>query len=124
MDLSVLNYLIERQGYLLSVFEDRYGRGCVAVLSYKRAHLVDVEECLELGDLDSIPAYSYLTGIDWLPIVFGDNIVDALEKLESRLSLVPSDQLNRSSEWGENVTSAFDNLIKALNSDSLNDLLC
>lgn len=108
--MNNINNLIENHFFSMRVWNDNYGKGLFICLSPNSLLLNTVEDNLEAGDLDMIPSSEYLLSTNWLPICLGNNLADALSKLEHRLDALPKNELKRNSDWSNAIVDALEHL--------------
>ncbi len=113
-----IDKLISNEGFGLRSWDDRYSKGVWVCLSPNSYDLEEVESATDAGDLDMIPATEYLQSVDWLPFVTGNSFMDALTKLEERLSKLSEEELKRASQWGWAVNNAIVHLREVSNSSN------
>jgi hypothetical protein len=108
-----IDILVTKHGFSFQAWDDRYSKGVWAALGSWENQIDTVRDLSSAGDLDMIPAMDYVFSADWLPYVTGRTLVDAMQALENRLAELPSDQLNRGSDWMSLVSGAIDALRNA-----------
>ncbi len=107
MDFNRIDRLVKEEDFAFQAWNDRYGKGVWAALGLWESQADIVRDLSGDGDLDMIPAMGYVFSADWLPYVTGRTLVEAMQKLEARLALLPQDQLNRNSQWADLVSKAM-----------------
>ncbi|WP_298151047.1 hypothetical protein [Flavobacterium sp.] len=105
-----IDNLVTKHGFCFQAWDDRYSKGVWAALGTRENQIDTVRDLSDAGDLDMIPAMDYVFSADWLPYVTGRTLLDSMQALENRLAELPSDQLNRGSNWAKLVGNAIDAL--------------
>lgn len=103
-----INVLVSKRRFTLKAWADRYGKGIWAVCTPSAYHGDEICEASSDGDLDMIPATEYVLSTQWLPIVTGNNLVEALIELEDRLGRFSTDALLDGSCWSAAVWDALE----------------
>lgn len=109
--------LVAKNGFVLQCWDDRYSKGIWAVCLPQSDYCEDVNSASSAGDLDMLPATDYLldSDADWLPIAVGNDLMDALEKLEARLTQIDFSQFQADSDWMKAVFAALDHFSEVTN---------
>lgn len=110
MNLPLISLLVEKHGFQLLCWDDRYSKGIWAACMPWLQQAQDVSDASDTGDSDMIPAMEYLQDCDWLPAVTGGTLVAALARLEERLATIGEAQLNRESDWTSAVCAAMEHM--------------
>ncbi|OHV80381.1 hypothetical protein [Ensifer sp. LCM 4579] len=105
-----INALVANEGFAFQAWDDRYCKGVWAALGPYENAVDVVRDLSSAGDLDMMPAMDYVLGADWMPIVTGKTLTEAMATLEARLACLPDDQLHRGSDWAAAVQKALENL--------------
>lgn len=103
-----INTLVSKRGFTLKVWPDRYGKGIWAVCTPLPQHGDEVCDASSDGALDMIPATAYILSTEWLPIITGNNVADALADLEQRLHRFSVAALSERSCWSTAVWDALE----------------
>lgn len=83
-----INFLVAKRGFTLKVWEDRYSKGVWAVCTPVPYDGDAIYEASEDGDIAMSAATDYVLSTEWLPVVTGPSVIEALTKLEERLGRV------------------------------------
>lgn len=111
MNYPLISRLVDKSGFELMCWSDRYSKGVWAVCLPGYNDAQTVRDVSEDGDLDMIPATGYLLECEWLPVVTGRDLGSAMAQLESRLSRLQPDQLeSRNSDWCVATSQAMQHL--------------
>ena len=105
-----IDNLVTKHGFSFQAWNDRYSKGVWAALGTWENQVDTVRELSSAGDCDMIPAMDYVFSANWLPYVTGRTLHEAMATLEERLASLPSDQLDRSSDWTLMVSAAISHL--------------
>lgn len=108
--LERIDELVTKHGFEFHAWDDRYSKGVWAALGPWDGLVDTVRDLSSAGDLDMIPAMEYVSSVNWLPMVTGRTLMEAMAGLEERLATLPQDQLNRGSDWVSAVTCALERL--------------
>lgn len=104
-----ISFLVEDQDAFLQTWTTRYGMGVWACLGTTEIDVDEVRNSTSDGDMDWIAAFEHITTTEWLPLEMAPTLLEALNKLETRLSTFPSDMLCRGSVWWTAVMNAYEN---------------
>lgn len=107
-----IDALVTRYDFEFQSWNDRYSKGVWAALAPWGDAIDTVRGLSSAGDLDMIPAMNYVFSVDWLPMVTGRTLAEAMAALEARLASLPQDQLCRRSDWSAAVSRALEDLRK------------
>ncbi len=110
---QLIDRLVTNESFALQAWDDRYSKGVWVGLSPNEYDLDVIRGLSSAGDLDMIPATDFVLSADWLPIVTGRTLVEAMSTLETRLAGLPSEQMVRASDWARSVSDAFNYLSRA-----------
>lgn len=121
MSFNRIDRLVTNEGFFFQSWDDRYSKGVWAALGLNDNHIDIVRDLSSAGDLDMIHAMDYMLYTNWLPYVTAPTFVEAMQKLEDRLSSIPQDQINRNSQWAKLVSKAIDDLGDATRGRSMYD---
>jgi hypothetical protein len=128
MTFDRIDRLVTKEDFYFQAWRDSYGVGVWVALG-RGENQIDTVRDLSSNNraANKISAMDYVFSAEWLPIVTGGTLADAMQKLEERLAGLPQDQLSRESQWSDLVSQALMALIEAANSkdeypDSLDDL--
>ncbi len=105
-----IDLLVTNCGFSFQAWDDRYCKGVWAALGTWDEEVDTVRDLSSAGDLDMIPAMEYVFSTDWLPYVTGRTLHEAMVALETLLASLPSDQLDRASDWATMVNAAIRHL--------------
>lgn len=105
-----IDTLVAKQGFTLKAWDDSYSKGVWVVCTQLQYQANEIQEASEDGDLDMIPATDYVLSTDWLPVVIGNSLIDAMTLLEARLAQLDQGDLARDSQWASNVWDALEHL--------------
>lgn len=94
-------------GYYLQSWRDRYGNGIWVCLAPGEDLIDEFRDLTSAGDNDALPTAEYIHSADWLPLVAGKTLSEAMAKLESRLSELPKSVLKIDSYWALAVMDAL-----------------
>lgn len=103
-----------KHGYQLKVWDDRYSAGIWVALGRDYSQeFSEVCELTESGDIEAAGFSEYIlnTGA-WLPFNCNVTILAALDDLEKKLSQLPCEQIERSSDWAKCYDLALKNIIE------------
>jgi hypothetical protein len=103
-----INTLVSKRGFTFKAWDDRYGKGIWAVCTPLPNHGDEICEASADGDLDMISATEYVLSTEWLPIVTGKSLADALTELEERLGRFSAQSLAEGSSWSAAVCDALE----------------
>lgn len=112
MNLARTSLLVEKLGFELMCWDDRYSKGVWAVCLQGYSRCQAVRDASEDGDLDMFPATEYLLESSWLPVVTGRTLLDALSLLEARLGALDASQLSKDSDWSVASYAALDHFLE------------
>lgn len=113
MAFDRIDHLVTKEDFCFQAWDDRYSKGVWAALGLQDNQVDVVRDLSSAGDLDMIPAMDHVFSADWLPYVTGSTLIEAMQKLEDRLSALPQDQIHRNSQWAKFVSQAIDALYDA-----------
>ncbi|MDW5418110.1 hypothetical protein R6242_16205 [Iodobacter sp. CM08] len=118
MTFERIDNLVTMEGFHFQAWDDRYSKGVWAALGTSELEIVTVYDLSSAGDNDMSPAMDYVFSAGWLPYVTGRTLIEAMQKLEERLALLPTDQLCRNSDWAALVRQAIEALRNAESASS------
>lgn len=105
-----IDKLVTTEGFTLKAWDDWFSEGGVwLVCTQNQNHADEIQGLSQSTDEGMPAAIRYLLSTDWLPVVKGASLIDAMTMLESRLALLPSAQLHVDSQWGVAVRNALHN---------------
>ncbi|PRC94740.1 hypothetical protein [Solimicrobium silvestre] len=116
--LDRIDNLVTKHGFSFQAWDDRYSKGVWAALGTSENQVDTVRELSSGGDNDMFYATDYVFSANWLPYVIGHTLGEAILALENRLAQLPSDQLNRESDWADLVRDAIESLRDATDGKS------
>ncbi|WP_152385682.1 hypothetical protein [Achromobacter sp. GbtcB20] len=105
-----IDALVTKHDFEFQSWNDRYSKGVWTALGPREGAIDTVRGLSSAGDLDMIPAMNYVFSVDWLPMVTGRTLAEAMAALEARLASLPQDQLCRGSDWSAAVFRALEDL--------------
>jgi len=105
-----INLLVSKHDFTLKVWDDRYSKGLWAVCTPIQYQADEIQEASYAGDLDMIPATEYVLSTEWLPVVTGASLSEALGALEERLSSFDDTEIGRGTAWGIGVWDTLEHL--------------
>lgn len=109
----LIDKLVTKESFALQAWDDRYSKGVWIGIVPSENGLDIVRDLSSAGDLDMIPATDFILDAEWLPILTGRTLIEAMTELEARLSALPPEQVARSSDWSGAVSDALDYLRRA-----------
>lgn len=105
-----INRLVTKEDYGLRAWDDRYSKGVWVCIAPVSALLEEIEDASDAGDLDMIPAMDFVDSVSWLPFVTGNNLIDAMSKLEALLKALPEEDTKRKGAWSYAVTEVLEHM--------------
>lgn len=99
--MTLLDQMLLKRGYTLAASEHRYGKGSIIVLlAYSEEAAYRFLDMFSSGDSINEKAETFEHENADYPIARGDNLIQALTKLEEKLSLRTHEELfGDGSEW-------------------------
>lgn len=96
-----IDRLVTKEGYGLRAWDDRYSKGVWVCIAPVSAQLEEIDDASDAGDLDMIPAMEFVNSVSWLPFITGNNLMDAMNKLEALLKALPEEDTKRTGAWAD-----------------------
>ena len=124
MNIPLISQLIDRLGFELLSWKDRYGKGiwlvCLPNDSYE-PH--EIWEASEDADFPMFLASEYLlsTTSNWFPVVTGNSLSEAMNELESRLRDIDETEISHNSNWMAAVKGALAHFCHVRRKQALNN---
>ena len=124
MNIPLISQLIDRLGFELLSWKDRYGKGiwlvCLPNDSYE-PH--EIWEASEDADFPMFLASEYLlsTTSNWFPVVTGNSLSEAMNELESRLRDLDETEISHNSNWMAAVKGALAHFCHVRRKQALNN---
>ena len=104
--------LVSKHGFYFQAWDDRYGRGVWAALGLFENAVDAARDLSSCGDDEAMVLTEFFVA-DWLPLVTGRTLIEAMTNLETVLASLPTEQRTRDSDWANAVSKAFEDLQNA-----------
>jgi hypothetical protein len=83
-----LNELLKTFDMKLHVFDGRYSEGFICILTNENNEIVIIEDLYTDGDSTWIQTYSAINSLEWFPIIYTENLKEAIPQLEEKISKI------------------------------------
>lgn len=116
---TLWSWIAQRRGQLL-VWSDRYSQGVWAMLADQDAALWAMDpiaEALEGDDETAFPVALQMQRNRWFPIALAPTAIEALNKLEARLAVVPPESMAHWEDVARGLRTAVHHRLKAPDGD-------
>lgn len=107
-----IDTLVSKHGFYFQAWDDRYGRGVWAALGLFENAIDVARDLSSCGDADAMVLTDFFVA-DWLPLVTGRTLIEAMTNLETVLANLPAEHRTRDSDWANAVTRALEDLQNA-----------
>ena len=124
MNIPLISQLVDGLGFELLSWKDRYGKGTwVVCLPNDSFEPHEIWEASEDADFPMFLASEYLlsTTVNWLPVVTGNTLLEAMNGLESRLRDLDETELSHNSNWMTAVQGALAHFCHVRRKQALNN---